>query len=46
LNDAETRVENIYWTGKIALAYSGQYEFEHDFSVYLENVAFSQLIYD
>ena len=45
-NDAETRVENIHSAGKIALAYSELYEFEHDFSVYLENVAFPQLIYD
>ncbi len=34
---------NIRWTGKIAPAYTDNYEYTHDFSVYLENVEFPAL---
>lgn len=43
---AGTENFNIHWTGKIALAYSGQSKFEHEFSAYIENLIFPQLIFD
>jgi hypothetical protein len=32
------KLVNIVWTGKIALSYSGDYDYEHDFIAYLYDV--------
>lgn len=35
----------INWTGKIALTYSGHYEFEYEFEAHLNNVLFDGIFY-
>jgi hypothetical protein len=39
----DTDLFNIYWSGKIALAYVGDYEYKYDFVTFIPGVKFPQL---
>lgn len=39
----DSDIFNITWSGKIALAYQGDYDFKHDFSTTMTNVKFPAL---